>query len=94
MAVKGPARALQKLFGRRLTNVVQQGREAQPHVFGLRRGVVDHFEGVPKVVLVQVAFDLVNTGKGCDLGQEDLHSAALVHQAQAHRGFGAFENFE
>ena len=94
MAVKGPPRALHKLFGRRLANVVQQGREAQPHVFGLRSSVVDHLEGVPEVVLVQVAFDLVDAGKGRDLGQEDLHGAALVHQAQAHRGFGAFENFE
>ena len=92
--MKGPAGALHELLGRRLPDVVQQGGQAQPNVFRLPCAVVDHLEGVPKIVFVQMSLDFIHAGQGRHLGNQNLHGAAAKHEAQSDRGNGALQNFE
>ena len=88
--MKGPAGALHELLGRRLPDVVQQGGQAQPNVFRLPCAVVDHLEGVPKIVFVQMSLDFIHAGQGRHFGNQNLHGAAAKHEAQSDRGNGAF----
>jgi len=88
VAVEGPAMFGIETFGGRFGNIVHDGRPAQPEVVAAAADVVQHFQGVIKIVLVALAVQVFHALQEGHFGQDEVQQAGIEEQFEAHRGPG------
>src|SRR5579872_6362289 len=89
VAVEGPAVIFFEFLCGRLADIVEDGGPAQPEIGSVPADVVEHLEGMVKVVFVAVAIDVFGAGEVDHLREDDLQQAGAIEEIEADGGFFA-----
>ena len=93
VAVESPAGFGMVALGEGLRNVMQNGHPAQPQVVRHLCHVVEHLEGVVKIVFVPPAFHFFHAPHGLQFRQNEREQAKLRQLVEAPGGFVGANDF-
>src|SRR6185437_14924030 len=82
MAMEGPAMVLLEFFRGRLTDVVQNSGPAQPEIVRITADIIQHLQGMIKIILVSHAVDVFGSRQIDHLGKDDLQQPAPVKEIE------------
>src|SRR6185436_11793774 len=82
MTMECPAMSRLKSFGQRLSNVVQDGCPSQPQILRSDRHIVEHLQGVVKIVFVRLVVDVFHALEGNHLWKKFGQQSAVKQKLE------------
>ena len=93
MSVEGPPGIVIKPFGLGFGYIMQHCGPAEPEIIAFPGQVVQHLDGMVKIVLVLLPVFISHPFEGMELGEDQFKQPRFIKQFETHRGFACQYDF-